>query len=376
MNTIKKIIFDLVCLIWKLVKLTVFVLLGLLLALVFAWFWVKETPPTSYEKLDQVDQAMFIELNDIYSRFEATPEALWNREFDFQNRPLILARSNVDKGAIWRYAYIINDKQLAYKMGAQKVSFSENLSHLQEVYATRSLGVYGVPLWFPGNFNPLDFEGDTLLAFKYYPDYFLDEIETEMSFNTFLVHEAFHTEHQKYWVYDFHGADSIMHYPYTKEHFELLKKEYALLDQAFMEPERQAKIDILIKWVAVREDRYQTWPELENETLSEAIEGTAEYTSFRLQHQKYYKNFSALRAAQDPENRPPEGVLLSHILNETILPNQEMHYLLARTMSYYKGVLMGYIMDELEVDWKEMIKDNSVDRGKTQFEILREFVQS
>jgi hypothetical protein len=45
-------------------------------------------------------------------------------------------------------------------------------------------------------------------------------------------------------------------------------------------------------------------------------------------------------------------------------------------MSYYKGVLMGYIMDELEVDWKEMIKDNSVDRGKTQFEILREFVQS
>lgn len=82
------------------------------------------------------------------------------------------------------------------------------------------------------------------------------------------MHEDFHIYVQKNWSYDQNGKDYIDIYPVCKEHFDLLKKEYILLDRGIKTNDLEQLDLIMRKWVEIRNKRYKKWPQLIGETNS------------------------------------------------------------------------------------------------------------
>lgn len=53
--------------------------------------------------------------------------------------------------------------------------------------------------------------------------------------------------------------------------------EFKLLDQAMLEKKPEIIQQYLYDWSILRKYRYKKWPQLKEETNTEAIEGTARY---------------------------------------------------------------------------------------------------
>ena len=324
-----------------------------MLLLVFTWL-IKRNPGCTYAELDQTDQALFDALTRQYAAFATKPAQLWTENYRYDKAPLILVRTNRDKGCLWYYIYLINASPYIDTARYQKVAFPGN-PYLQDVYTAKSLGSRSLAYWLPSNFTYTSLSNQEILAFKYFPEMFRMPA-SYFSFPYFSMHEAFHLYAQKGWTYD--QEEYINDYPYTPEHFNILKTEYYLYDIALRTTDTAALSAIMKDWLMIRNYRYLRWPQLIHETNSEAMEGTARYLEYR---------YSDLTDKNLPflsnKNGQPSTF---RIVIDYVTADPSRYHLLCRTLSYDKGAALGFILDRLDSQWKEKIN-----RGQTQYEIIR-----
>ncbi|MBO3446348.1 hypothetical protein [Clostridium sp. CCUG 7971] len=75
---------------------------------------------TKYEEFDSVDKEMFIQLSSIYKQFNENSDELWNDKYKLNEKPIVLIRTNKDKGIIRKYAYAVNIKGIEKSVLAKK----------------------------------------------------------------------------------------------------------------------------------------------------------------------------------------------------------------------------------------------------------------
>jgi hypothetical protein len=356
-----------------------FIFLASALALFFIYFLIQTKKPDSYDKMSSQDQKTFTYLSKVYSAFEKNPAQIWDNTYKFQKEPLILLSKKAEKG-IHQSIYLINMSSMINTSKYQKVSFPAHMN-LDDVYVTSWYGIKLLPQWFI-NFNFIDIDDKSVMAFSVNPT----QLKEDNPFNTFpyfMPHEAFHEYKQMRdgWLYDnpeineLYG-EHIENYPHTKEHYTLLREEYALLDSAINQLSNKEQLAATMKkWIEIREQRYKKWPNLKHETNSETMEGTAMYIEQKLYEAGIYP-ISSWRAIANEEN---PTVFEQYKFNQVMdmvdkFPGSASN--LERRMSYDKGTALALILDVLDKEWKNKVGKVQNKKMPTLYDLVKESVKT
>jgi len=188
-----------------------------------------------------------------------------------------------------------------------------------------------------------------------------------LNFSSFLLHEAFHTYKQKDWLYDSNDGEYIENYPYDKENYALIGLEFKLLDECMQANNVNEIKNYLREWTIIRTYRYKKWLQLLAETNTEAIEGTARYIEYS------YSKLIEGKLTVLAKKQEPYYVTFSEAYNYIANNQAESPNYLERPMRYETGAALGLIMDKANINWKTEIEDSKDKRGKTQYQILKEY---
>ncbi|MGG7159826.1 hypothetical protein [Clostridium baratii] len=326
---------------------------------------LNKTYKTSYESFDSVDKEMFQELSQIYKQFDKNSDQLWGDKDKLNKMPLILIRTNKDKGIIRKYAYAINLKGIENSIFAEKMDIPSSLN-LPTVYRLSKFDINMISTWLPSNFGTIDMDKANTFYFKYYPK-MIENPDLYFDFSSFLIHESFHTYNQKDWTYDKNDGEYIENYPVNKENYALMGLEFKLLDKCMEEKNTEEVKKYLKEWTIVRTYRYEKWPELIKETNTEAIEGTARYMEYK------YSKLTGGKLTVLANKEKPYHVTFTHAFNCISNGIGETPVYLERPIKYETGAALGLIMDKLNIDWKDDIEDIPNKNGETQYEILKKY---
>lgn len=326
---------------------------------------LNKTYKTSYESFDSVDKEMFQELSQIYKQFDKNSDQLWGDKDKLNKMPLILIRTNKDKGIIRKYAYAINLKGIKNSIFAEKMDIPSSLN-LPTVYRLSKFDINMISTWFPSNFGTIDINNQDIFYFKYHPK-MIENPDFYFDFSSFLIHESFHTYNQKDWTYDKNDGEYIENYPVNKENYALMGLEFKLLDNCMEEKNTEEIKKYLKEWTIVRTYRYEKWPELIKETNTEAIEGTARYMEYK------YSKLTGGKLTVLANKEKPYHVTFTHAFNCISNGIGETPVYLERPIKYETGAALGLIMDKLNIDWKDDIEDSPNKNGETQYEILKKY---
>ncbi|BFK80882.1 hypothetical protein I3900191A7_10270 [Clostridium baratii] len=326
---------------------------------------LNKTYKTSYESFDSVDKEMFQELSQIYKQFDKNSDQLWGDKDKLNKMPLILIRTNKDKGIIRKYAYAINLKGIENSIFAEKMDIPSSLN-LPTVYRLSKFDINMIFTWLPSNFGTIDMDKANTFYFKYYPK-MIENPDLYFDFSSFLIHESFHTYNQKDWTYDKNDGEYIENYPVNKENYALMGLEFKLLDKCMEEKNTEEVKKYLKEWTIVRTYRYEKWPELIKETNTEAIEGTARYMEYK------YSKLTGGKLTVLANKEKPYHVTFTHAFNCISNGIGETPVYLERPIKYETGEALGLIMDKLNIDWKYDIEDSPNKNGETQYEILKKY---
>ncbi|MCM6773922.1 hypothetical protein NDR87_10615 [Nocardia sp. CDC159] len=326
------------------------------------WFVILRNPGSTYAELDATDKAMFDQLTRQYEAFATQPDKLWDNDYRYDKKPLILVRARKDRGIVWRYLYLVNVSGIIDTSGYRKIDFPGN-AHLRDVHATKTLGPSSLALLFPANFTSLDLNGTEVLAFKYHPGMVDPDRDPLMSFPYFSMHEAFHYYKQANWTFDRNGRSThVQDYPYDPDHMSLLRTEFALLDRLGAEPDPAVFTTMARDLAAIRAARYHRWPQLVPQDNAEAIEGSARYLERR------YSDLIGGKVGL-LTNRDGASTTFTAVLT-WIEQNPSRNTLLERTLAYETGAQLGYILDRLEPRWKKLMDPAPIGEHLTQHDIL------
>ncbi|EOO26177.1 hypothetical protein IIU_06019 [Bacillus cereus VD133] len=320
---------------------------------------------TKFESLDETDQQMLRELSNIYINSENYSDKMWNQEYHFEKKPLILVRTNKDKGIARKEAYALNVENIEDSIFAKEVKMPKSL-HLPKVYRLSRFDFKTFSTWFPVNFGTVDISNNEIFYFKYHPKMFSNP-DLYFDFSSFLLHESFHAYKQKNWTYDANNRESIDNYPINKENYALMGLEFKLLDKAMINNDLGTLKQILYDWTIVRNYRYKKWPQLIAETKAEAMEGSARYLEYR------YSQLTGGTLTVLAKKEKPYHVTFMEALNFIANGQAYSPSFLERNMRYETGSALELIMDKTNIPWKEAIEDNSTKHGKTQYEVLNEY---
>lgn len=326
---------------------------------------LNKTYKTSYESFDSVDKEMFQELSQIYKQFDKNSDQLWGDKDKLNKMPLILIRTNKDKGIIRKYAYAINLKGIENSIFAEKMDIPSSLN-LPTVYRLSKFDINMISTWLPSNFGTIDMDKANTFYFKYYPK-MIENPDLYFDFSSFLIHESFHTYNQKDWTYDKNDGEYIENYPVNKENYALMGLEFKLLDNCMEEKNTEEIKKYLKEWTIIRTYRYEKWPELIKETNTEAIEGTARYMEYK------YSKLTGGKLTVLANKEKPYHVTFTHAFNCISNGIGETPVYLERPIKYETGAALGLIMDKLNIDWKDDIEDIPNKNGETQYEILKKY---
>ncbi|WP_338626620.1 hypothetical protein QJR52_09135 [Clostridium baratii] len=326
---------------------------------------LNKTYKTSYESFDSVDKEMFQELSQIYKQFDKNSDQLWGDKDKLNKMPLILIRTNKDKGIIRKYAYAINLKGIENSIFAEKMDIPSSLN-LPTVYRLSKFDINMISTWLPSNFGTLDMDKANTFYFKYYPK-MIENPDLYFEFSSFLIHESFHTYNQKDWTYDKNDGEYIENYPVNKENYALMGLEFKLLDKCMEEKNTEEVKKYLKEWTIVRTYRYEKWPELIKETNTEAIEGTSRYMEYK------YSKLTGGKLTVLANKEKPYHVTFTHAFNCISNGIGETPVYLERPIKYETGAALGLIMDKLNINWKGDIEDSPNKNGETQYEILKKY---
>lgn len=326
---------------------------------------LNKTYRTTFESLSETDRRMLTELSELYNHFEQSSDQLWNEDYRFESKPLLLIRTSKDSGLFRREGFAVN---VPMKKGifAQEISLPESMG-LPKVYRISRFSPTTLSAWFPANFGTLNLKGTETMYFKYYPKMFSDPA-LYFDFSSFLLHEGFHIFKQKDWTYDANGAEHIENYPINEENYVLMGIEFKLLDQAMAESNPELVQQYLHDWTVVRNYRYYKWPQLNGETKTEAIEGSARYLEYR-----YSKltggNLMVLATKQEPYH-----VTFMQAYDFIANGQAESPSFLERSIRYETGAALELTMDKANLPWKEAIEDVPGKKpGMTPYEILSNY---
>ncbi|WP_207641900.1 hypothetical protein [Clostridium baratii] len=326
---------------------------------------LNKTYKTSYESFDSVDKEMFQELSQIYKQFDKNSDQLWGDKDKLNKMPLILIRTNKDKGIIRKYVYAINVKGIENSIFAEKMTMPSSLN-LPTVYRLSKFDINMISAWLPSNFGTVDIDKENTFYFKYYPK-MIENPDLYFDFSSFLIHESFHTYNQKDWTYDKNDGEYIENYPVNKENYALMGLEFKLLDKCMEEKNTEKVKKYLKEWTIVRTYRYEKWPELIKETNTEAIEGTSRYMEYK------YSKLTGGKLTVLANKEKPYHVTFTHAFNCISNGIGETPVYLERPIKYETGAALGLIMDKLNINWKGDIEDSANKNGETQYEILKKY---
>lgn len=345
-------------------KIIIISLIILLLCIVSGNILINKFHNTNYNNFNSVDKEMFNKLSDIYKEFDKNGDKLWP-DYDFEKMPLILIRTYKDKGILRKYAYAINVEGMKDGIFSKEVTMPKDLD-LPKVYRISSLDPQLFKSFMPGNFGTIDVKGQKVFYFKYYPK-MIENPDLYFDFSSFLLHEAFHTYKQENWEYDKNDGEYIESYPNNKENYALIGVEFSLLDKA-LETNNKEDIEKYLKdWTIIRTYRYEKWPQLKNETNTEAIEGTARYMEYE------YSKLTGGKLTVLANKEAPYHVSFIQAFNYIANGEAESPEFLKRPMRYEVGSALGLLMDELNINWKSQIEDSNDNPGETQYEILKKY---
>lgn len=326
---------------------------------------LNKTYKTNYESFDSVDKEMFEELSQIYRQFDKNSDQLWSDKDKLNKMPLILIRTNKDKGIIRKYAYAINVKGIENSLFAEKMDIPSSLN-LPTVYRLSKFDINMISTWLPSNFGTVDIDKENTFYFKYYPK-MIENPDLYFDFASFLIHESFHTYNQKDWTYDKNDGEYIENYPVNKENYALMGLEFKLLDKCMEEKNTEEIKKYLKEWTIVRTYRYEKWKGLIKETNTEAIEGTARYMEYK------YSKLTGGKLTVLANKEKPYHVTFTHAFNCISNGIGETPVYLERPIKYETGAALGLIMDKLNIAWKGDIEDSTNKNGETQYEILKKY---
>lgn len=319
---------------------------------------------TKYSDFDSCDTQMFEHLSRIYNTFSNESENLWSSNYKINDKPIILIRSNKDKGIIRKHAYAINVKGLEHSVFAKKVDVPKEFN-LPDVYRISNLDSKLYSTFFPSNFGVLDINKNDTFYFKYHPK-MMENPDLYFDFDSFFLHESFHTYKQKYWTYDKDDGEYIKNYPENKEYYALVGLEFKLLDKCIESKSADDAKKYLEQLITIKTYKYKKWPQLIAETNTEAIEGTARYIEYK------YSNLIGGNLKILPVSEDPYYVTFSYVFNCVAEDKVNSSYL-KRSAKYETGAALGLIMDKADISWKEDMDDGNNKDGKTQYEILSKY---
>lgn len=314
-----------------------------------------------YESMDTVDKEMFDDLSNIYKEFENNKNDIWNG-FNFEKEPLIVIRTFNDKGIIRKYSYAINVDGIDNSIFAKKINMPESIK-LPEVYRLSSLYPNLITTMLPDNFGTIEIDKINTIYFKYYSE-MITNPKSNHDFSSFLLHESFHICKQKEWTYDKDNDGSIvLDFPNNKENYALMGIEFLLLDKC-LETDNKDDIEKYLKdLITIRTYRYDKWPQLKTISNIEAIEGTATYLPEKI---------NSLMNGELINNNE-EKIKYSDALKYLSNLNKISMITFEKSIYYNTGSSLGFIMDELGINWKYNIEDSKDKDGETQYEILKSY---
>lgn len=345
-------------------KIIIITFLALLFGIVLGNILINKFYNTNYNNFNSVDKEMFNKLSDIYKEFDKNGEELWP-DYDFEKKPLILIRTYKDKGVFRKYAYAINVDGMKEGIFSKEVTMPKDLD-LPKVYRISSLDPQLFKSFMPGNFGAVDIKGQKVFYFKYYPK-MIENPDLYFDFSSFLLHESFHTYKQENWEYDKNDGEYIENYPNNKENYALMGVEFSLLDKCLETNNKEDIQKYLKDWTIIRTYRYEKWPQLKNETNTEAIEGTSRYMEYE------YSKLTGGKLTVLANKEAPYHVTFIHAFNYIADGKAESPEFLKRPMRYEVGAALGLLMDELNINWKSQIEDSKDNPGETQYEILKKY---
>lgn len=344
---------------WILISIPAAIVIILSISIIF-----NKTYRTTFESLPDLDQQMLTELSNIYKQFEQSPDILWNEDYAFDTKPLLLVRTNKDRGIFRKEAFAVN-VPLQNSLFAQEIKMPESMG-LPKVYRVSRFAPSTLYTWMPINFGTVQIQDTETMFYRYYPRMFSDP-ELYFDFSSFLLHEGFHIFKQKEWTYD---ADETWwideDYPVNEEQYALMGMEYKLLDLAMAESRPEKVKPYLHDWTVVRNYRYAKWPLLQGETGTEAIEGTARYVEYRY-NELMGRKLTVLAAEQ-----PPYHATFMQVF-DFVADGQMQQEFLKRSMRYETGAVLGMLMDKANIPWKNEMEDTPDQPGRTQYEILNDY---
>lgn len=345
-------------------KIITIILIALLLVIFTGNILINKFYRVSYDNFNSVDKEMFNKLSEIYKEFDENREKLWP-DYDFEKKPLILIRTYRDKGVLRKYAYAINVEGIKEGFFSTEVKLPNNLN-LPKVYRISSLDPKLFKSLMPYNFGTVNIKGEEIFYYKYHKK-MIENPDLYFDFSSFLLHESFHTYKQKNWEYDREGKEELKDYPNNEENYALMGVGFSLLDKGLKTNNKEEIKKYLKDWTIIRAYKYKKWPQLKNETNTEAIEGTARYIEYK------YSKLTGGRLTVLAKKEEPYHISFIQAFNYIANGEAKSAEYLKRPMRYEVGSVLGLMMDELNIDWKKQIEDSKDNKGRTQYEILERY---
>jgi len=308
-----------------------------------------ESPPVSWESLDETDQAMLNHVSQVYRTVAEQPDNIFTPSFRPDMMPTLMVRMALDGTVQHLFSFNIADAQS--QKGAQAI----------EVKAQTGLdGVLRLPataVFAPADpYHPLfTFDGKQVFLMKYSPlrsQQRLDlssNVTDRASWPVYVLHETFHRHQLTSWVLPEEEApQNLEGYPLDSESIALAMLEHHALAAALEAVEQSAARVALERFVATREERRKKSrlvTTLDEE--SERIEGSARY----LEH--------AYQKANGANINPTKSQLLRS-LNELVHPrwgNPASAAAIFGVRRFYEtGSAILILLDELGIHWKEQLE--------------------
>ena len=340
-------------------------LIGFFLISIVASIMLNKVYKVKYDSLDQTDKEMLTELSLICKNFNHNSDKLWDKNYKLSEKPIIVVRCNKSNGIIRKQAYAINVKALENSIFSKKIDIPASME-LSSVYRISKFDLSTISAWMPVNFDTIKIAEEDVFYFKYYPK-MMENPDLYYDFSSFLLHESFHKYKQKDWTYDKNQGEYVKDYPVNKENYALMGLGFKLLDKCMESNDINQVKNNLREWTIVQTYRYNKWPELQKETNTEAIEGTARYLEYK------YSILTGKHLTVLAKKEEPYHVTFIQAFQYIANKQAESRSYLERPMKYETGAALGLIMDKLNMKWKTEMEDNKNHKGKTQYEILKEY---
>ncbi|MFJ3028256.1 hypothetical protein ACIPEQ_05370 [Curtobacterium sp. NPDC087080] len=315
------------------------------------WRLAGPYPSGSWASLDDTDRTMFRQLSEEFERARQDPAGMWTEDYHYEEQPFVLLRTSGPWKLDWSYAYLVNMSDRTDVSGMRRVELP-GMPLLDDVRVSKRFAFSEPWLHVKSQFGNIEVGGHRVLAFKFHPGMFGDDVPTNADFRHFAAHEHFHVAVQGiepgdpgYWDYDDGGRLDV---PASPEHRRLLRAEMAAFTAATGTDDPTAVSRAATDAARLRLARYERWPELRQQDGIETVEGTATY----------------FETAVNDDAATSDAPTLLDVFDEYA------DELVDRDLYYSSGLAVGWVLDVLAPGWRVELSERAPTDHPTLFDLL------